>query len=68
LFTGGGGAGWPVMARRRISPAVVRARMERCVSGVEKRKKGEAGLGLGSCRGKGRRGGACRGGGGHQWP
>jgi hypothetical protein len=42
--------------------------MERYVSSVEKRKKGEAELGLGSCRGKGRRGGACRGGGDHQWP
>jgi hypothetical protein len=56
------------MARRRISLAAARARMERYVSSVEKRKKGEAELGLGSCRGKGRRGGACRGGGDHQWP
>jgi hypothetical protein len=37
---------------------------ERC----GKEEKGEAGLGFGSCRGKERRGGACRGGGGHQWP
>jgi hypothetical protein len=34
----------------------------------EEREKGEAGLGLGSCRGKGRKGGACRRGSGLQWP
>jgi hypothetical protein len=38
-----GSAGWPVMARRRISLAEARARMERCVSGVEKRKRARQG-------------------------
>jgi hypothetical protein len=38
-----GSAGWPVMARRRISLAAARARMERCASGVEKRKRARQG-------------------------
>jgi hypothetical protein len=68
LFTGGGerrvagdGAAADFPGGGACEDGEVR---ERC----GKEEKGEAGLGLGSCRGKGRREGACRGGGGHQWP